>query len=61
MPRKGPSILIAVFVVPFQMAASTIAPDMVMGEIVFWLLIVGFWTVLSYVLLYVLWPFVRQR
>src|SRR5258708_14161741 len=56
IPRIGPSTLIAVFVIPFRMIASKIAPDMESGEIAFWGLIVAWWTLVSFVLLFVICP-----
>lgn len=60
IPREGPSPLIAVFVIPFRMIASKIAADMESSEIVFWGLIIAWWTLLSFILIFMVCPFLRR-
>jgi hypothetical protein len=42
------------------MIASKIAPDMESSEIVFWGLIIGWWTLLSFILIFMVCPFFRR-
>jgi hypothetical protein len=60
IPRNGPSLLISILVIPAQMISSKIAPDPQLGEMVFWGLIISFWTVLSFLFLSIIQPFFHR-
>ncbi len=59
--HKGPSLIVAIVVIPIQIISSAIAPEPEVGEIVFWLLMVGFWSLLSYIAVYVVLPYIRKN
>jgi hypothetical protein len=59
-PRSGPTPIIALLMVPFQLLASFVIKDQIVGEILYYGMQVIVMSLLSYVVLYIVSQF-RKR